>query len=61
VDTWRASEELCKTKAQIDALWREVNDLEPVSRNANAFALLDTIAVASSAFVPVEQLHLEKV
>jgi radical SAM superfamily enzyme YgiQ (UPF0313 family) len=61
VDTWRASEELCKTKAQIDALWREVNDLEPVSRNAKAFALLDTIAVASSAFVPVEQLHLEKV
>jgi anaerobic magnesium-protoporphyrin IX monomethyl ester cyclase len=61
VDTWRASEELSKTNAQIDTLWREVDELEPVSRNANAFAPPETITVASSAFVPVEQLHLEKV
>lgn len=61
VDSWRESEASCKTDAQIDSLWCRVNELEPVSRNANAFAPPDAIAVAPSTFVPVEQLHVEKV
>ena len=61
VDSWRVSEASCKTYAQIDSLWCRVNELEPVSRNANAFAPPDAIAVAPSTFVPVEQLHVEKV
>ncbi len=60
VDTWHGSDGQCKTKAQIDTLWRGVNELEPVSRDANAFAPPDQIAVSSSAFLPIEQLHMEK-
>lgn len=57
VDTWRESEALCRTNAHIDTLWRRVNELEPVSRNADALASSDRIdAFTSSMIVPVEQL-----
>ncbi|MGB8481488.1 MAG: radical SAM protein [Acidobacteriaceae bacterium] len=57
VDSWRESEELGKINAQIDALWRGVNELEPVSRNAEALVSPDRIAAfTSSVIVPVEQL-----
>lgn len=57
VDSWREAEAASKTKAQINALWRKVDELEPVSRDAEAFGSLDRAAdFSSSAIVPVEQL-----
>ena len=57
VDSWRDPEVASETKAQIDALWSKVNELEPISRNADAFASPDRVATfTSSAMVPVEQL-----
>jgi anaerobic magnesium-protoporphyrin IX monomethyl ester cyclase len=58
VDSWRESGGTCKkTKARIDDLWRNVNELEPVSRDAEAFVSLDRSATfTSSALVTVEQL-----
>jgi radical SAM superfamily enzyme YgiQ (UPF0313 family) len=57
VDTWRESEVAGNTNTQIDALWRRVNELEPRSRDADAFASPDKIAaLTSSVIVPVEQL-----
>jgi anaerobic magnesium-protoporphyrin IX monomethyl ester cyclase len=59
VDTWRGSEAPCKTDAQIEPLWRRVSELELVSRNVDAFEP-DKIDPALPAFVPLEQLSLEK-
>jgi len=57
VDSWRESEVPSETTAQIDALWRKVNELEPVSRDAEVFALpYGVTALTSSAIVPIEQL-----
>jgi radical SAM superfamily enzyme YgiQ (UPF0313 family) len=57
VDTWRESEALCKTNAHIDTLWCGVNQLEPVSRNADALSSSDKIdAFPSSMILPAEQL-----
>jgi radical SAM superfamily enzyme YgiQ (UPF0313 family) len=57
VNSWRESEVPSKTMAQIDALWRKVNELEPVSRDAEAFGSSDRIAAfTSSPIVPIEQL-----
>jgi anaerobic magnesium-protoporphyrin IX monomethyl ester cyclase len=57
VDSWREAEVSRKTRIQIDDLWRTVDELEPVSRDAEALASLDRPAVfPSSAFVPIEQL-----
>jgi anaerobic magnesium-protoporphyrin IX monomethyl ester cyclase len=57
VDSWRDPEAEKITKAQIEGLWCKVDELEPVSRDAETFGSLDRIAaLASSAFVPIEQL-----
>lgn len=57
VDSWRDSEASYETKSQIDDLWRKVDELEPVSRDAEALGVLDgPAAYPSSAFVPIEQL-----
>ena len=57
VDSWRDSEVASETKAQIDALWSKANELEPISRHADAFASPDKVATfTSSAMVPAEQL-----
>ena len=44
VETWRGSEALCKANAQIDMLWRRVNELEPVSRHVDALVMNATRA-----------------
>jgi radical SAM superfamily enzyme YgiQ (UPF0313 family) len=57
VDSWRESGVRCKTKAQIDDLWRNVRELEPVSRDTEAFASVARGATfASSALVTIEEL-----
>lgn len=57
VDSWREPEESDATHARIEALWNRVDDLEPVSRCADALALSESTADLSSAvFVPVEAL-----
>ncbi len=58
VNSWRSPQALSgKLNLQIDELWRKVDDLEPVSRNADAFASPEGFAAfASSAIVPVEKL-----
>ncbi len=56
-DTWRDSEVSAEKKSRIDEMWRKVDELEPVSRNAEALGALDgTQAYPSSTFVPLEQL-----
>jgi radical SAM superfamily enzyme YgiQ (UPF0313 family) len=58
VNSWRAPQGLSrKLDRQIDDLWSKVEELEPVSRNADAFASPEKFAApASSVIVPVEQL-----
>jgi radical SAM superfamily enzyme YgiQ (UPF0313 family) len=57
VDAWRLHDVSRKTKAGISALWEGVNDLEPVSRNPNAFTSQAINAPVTSAFfVPIGQL-----
>jgi radical SAM superfamily enzyme YgiQ (UPF0313 family) len=57
VDSWRESEVSRETKGRIDDLWRKVDELEPVSQDAEALGLLsETTRVPSSAFVPIEHL-----
>jgi radical SAM superfamily enzyme YgiQ (UPF0313 family) len=57
VDSWRESEVSYETKREIADLWRKVNELEPVSRAAEALGHLHSpAAYPSSAFVPIEQL-----
>jgi radical SAM superfamily enzyme YgiQ (UPF0313 family) len=61
VNSWHG-EVLSKTRAEVDTLWRNVEELESVSRNAEAFALADRIAISTaSTMVPIEQLmHLRE-
>jgi anaerobic magnesium-protoporphyrin IX monomethyl ester cyclase len=57
VDAWRARDLSWQTKATISALWEKVNDLEPVSRNPDAFGSTARNApVSSSFFVPIGEL-----
>jgi len=57
VDAWRDSDETRETGTRIHALWRRVNELEPVSRNLKSQALAARVATCSpSAFVPVGHL-----
>jgi radical SAM superfamily enzyme YgiQ (UPF0313 family) len=57
VDAWRAPAVSHKAEAKVSALWQKVNDIEPVSRNSEAFATpAKTAPVASSFFVPIAQL-----
>jgi anaerobic magnesium-protoporphyrin IX monomethyl ester cyclase len=62
VDSWRESQLSNDTKARIDALWQAVNDLEPVSRDAEAFRSSDEIvAFPTPALVTIEQVGSPKV
>lgn len=56
VDSWKASAGE-NAPAQVTSLWKRVADLEPGSRNAEAFMpAADAGFPASSAFVPLESL-----
>jgi radical SAM superfamily enzyme YgiQ (UPF0313 family) len=55
VDSWRGLTVTAERKAQIDTLWRNVGELEPVSRDAEAVEPMDIIAsLAPSALVSIE-------
>jgi radical SAM superfamily enzyme YgiQ (UPF0313 family) len=57
VDAWRESDMVPETHARLDRLWGSVCDLEPVSRESDAFSFQEeTLTFAASAFVPVTQL-----
>ncbi len=57
VDSWRQPEAPRETRSRIAEMWREVEELEPVSRDAEALGALESpTAYPSSAFVSVEQL-----
>lgn len=57
IDSWRKPEESDTTRAQIEALWCRVNELESVSRDAGTLTTSGRMSpVASTAFVPVEAL-----
>jgi radical SAM superfamily enzyme YgiQ (UPF0313 family) len=57
VDAWRESEVRSDTRARTVALWDKVNDLEPVSKNPDAFAYPARNAdFVSSVLVPLGQL-----
>jgi anaerobic magnesium-protoporphyrin IX monomethyl ester cyclase len=57
VDAWQKSDGTRETSARIDALWDEVNDLEPMSQNPDAFAsLARNAAFTSSVVVPIAEL-----
>jgi radical SAM superfamily enzyme YgiQ (UPF0313 family) len=63
VDSWREPVESGTTRAQVDALWCRVAELEPVSRDLDAHASSEraTAAFSSAAFVPVEALTFASV
>ncbi len=48
VDSWREPELTLETKAHMDALWNQVDQLEPVSRDAEATVPLDVLTRPSS-------------
>jgi anaerobic magnesium-protoporphyrin IX monomethyl ester cyclase len=57
VDAWQVHDVSSETESKIGGLWGTVNELEPLSRNANAFATQKgTVPVASAAFVSIAQL-----
>jgi anaerobic magnesium-protoporphyrin IX monomethyl ester cyclase len=57
VGSWRKTEEPHTSDSQIRSLWRRVDELEPVTRDAEAFASPErTASLISSAIEPVEQL-----
>jgi len=57
VDSWRTSHKGLEAEKRVGALWRTVVEMEPSSRDAEAFAPAESLAAfASSAFVPIEQL-----
>jgi radical SAM superfamily enzyme YgiQ (UPF0313 family) len=57
VDAWQAHDVSLETRTKIGGLWKTVNELEPLSRNANAFASQEgNVPVVSSAFVHIAQL-----
>ncbi|MFL6426757.1 MAG: B12-binding domain-containing radical SAM protein [Acidobacteriaceae bacterium] len=57
VDSWHKSDNSDTFSVQVDALWRKVHELEPLSRDADAFVSSEQIgAVTPSAFVPVANL-----
>lgn len=61
VDSWRAKEDT-NTNSELKALWRRIHDIEPLSRDANAFASSEQMAALTSpALVPVEQLTPSRV
>jgi anaerobic magnesium-protoporphyrin IX monomethyl ester cyclase len=57
VDAWRESDVTGETFARIDALWDRVKDLEPASRNPDAFSSpARDVAFASSVLVRIGEL-----
>jgi radical SAM superfamily enzyme YgiQ (UPF0313 family) len=57
VDSWRMHQVSGEEQARIDALWSRVIELEPESRDSDAFVSAKTLTEFSpSAIVPVEQL-----
>jgi len=55
VDSWRESELGVEKKAQIDALWRSVDELEPLNRDTEALGPMEIITQPpSSALVSIE-------
>ena len=57
VDTWKDLTVSSAAKARVAALWSRVDELEPVSRDAEAIKMNEMIpATASSAFVSIEHL-----
>jgi radical SAM superfamily enzyme YgiQ (UPF0313 family) len=57
VDAWRVFDATCETKTRIDTLWQLVCELEPVSRDPDAFEFASgASAFASTVFVPIGQL-----
>jgi anaerobic magnesium-protoporphyrin IX monomethyl ester cyclase len=57
VDSWHKSELLPETTEQLDALWRRVEDLEPISRDSDASTFVHNFsALSPSTFIPVEEL-----
>jgi radical SAM superfamily enzyme YgiQ (UPF0313 family) len=57
VDSWNTPANANTSNSQVAALWNTVNELEPLSRDADAFVFPDAPApFASSTFIPVEEL-----
>jgi radical SAM superfamily enzyme YgiQ (UPF0313 family) len=57
VDSWKGSDVTREAYARLAALWGKVNDLEPVSRESDAFVFpARTAGFGSSVFVPVGEL-----
>jgi radical SAM superfamily enzyme YgiQ (UPF0313 family) len=57
VDSWQKSKESATRHAQIEALWRKVDELEPVSHGTDTLAPSGRMTlVTSTAFVPIETL-----
>jgi len=57
VDSWHEVQISNKAAAEVKALWQRVSDLEPVSRDEDAFRFPDrTTTFASSTIIPVERL-----
>jgi anaerobic magnesium-protoporphyrin IX monomethyl ester cyclase len=57
VDSWRRPHASSEDRARISALWNGVIELEPMSRDDNAFVSPKEVAAPSlSTFVPIEQL-----
>ncbi len=57
VDAWGEAGVVPETHTRLDTLWRNVSDLEPVSREPDAFSFQEeTPAFTSSVFVPVAEL-----
>ena len=63
VDSWREPVESETARAQLDALWSRVTELEPLSRDLDTFASSEraSAAFSSTAFVPIEALTLASV
>lgn len=57
VDSWHQSNGQHELGARVTALWRTVDELEPMSRVPEAFTFPDAIdIIASTSIIPVEQL-----
>lgn len=57
VDSWRVADSSGETDARVAALWRTVDQLEPISRDAEALSFSETAeGFIPPVIVPVEQL-----
>jgi radical SAM superfamily enzyme YgiQ (UPF0313 family) len=57
VDSWQRPVKHPDTMARVEQLWQRVDELEPVSRNANAsLTLTPEPALSLSSIVPIDQL-----